>query len=120
MVTLCSAACALSFTAACRLLGAAFTLSFILDTLVRNELVTDAVAARVKQFIAENQTDQQQTPADLAAAKAAAEPTPKRWVGGRGWLWGGVEAWVRAQGVGVGDGGGAAAGGRGNGARQAK
>ncbi|GAB4821758.1 hypothetical protein N2152v2_008804 [Parachlorella kessleri] len=60
-------------------LYSAFTLSFILDTLVRNKLVSDEVAAKVKRFIADNQTDKQQTPADLAAAaKAGEQPKSKR------------------------------------------
>jgi len=37
-------------------LHSAFTLSFILDTLVKHTLVSTDVAAKVKQFIAENQT----------------------------------------------------------------
>ena len=37
-------------------LHSAFTLSFILDTLVKHGLVSTDIAAKVKQFIAENQT----------------------------------------------------------------
>lgn len=37
-------------------LHSAFTLSFILDTLVKHNLVSTEVAAKVKQFISENQT----------------------------------------------------------------
>ena len=38
-------------------LHSAFTLSYILDTLVKHSLVSGDVAAKVKQFIAENQTN---------------------------------------------------------------
>ncbi len=43
-------------------LHSAFTLSYILDVLVRRGLVDDSVAAKVKQFIAENQTDKTLSP----------------------------------------------------------
>ena len=56
-------------------LHSAFTLTYILDTLLRHGLVTDDVAAKVKQFVADNQTDQ---PGGLPAAAAAAPPAPKR------------------------------------------
>jgi uridine monophosphate synthetase len=54
-------------------LHSAFTLSYILDTLLRHGLVTDDIAAKVKQFIAENQTDK---PGAIPAAAPA--PKPKR------------------------------------------
>ena len=70
-------------------LYAAFTLTFILDTLVRHGLVGDDVADRVKQFIVENQTDKPGAIPAQAAAAAAPKP-PKRWVG-----WGvGLGGWV--------------------------
>lgn len=55
-------------------LHSAFTLSYILDTLLRHGLVTDDVASKVKAFIAANQTDQ---PGGIPAA-AAPPPAPKR------------------------------------------
>jgi hypothetical protein len=48
--------------------------SYILDTLVRHGLATADVAAKVRQFIADNQTDR---PGVLPAAPAAAAK-PKR------------------------------------------
>jgi hypothetical protein len=48
--------------------------SYILDTLLRHGLVSDAVAASVKQFIADNQTDKP----GAIPAQAAAAPQPKR------------------------------------------
>ncbi len=53
-------------------LHSAFTLTYILETLVRHGLVEAGVAAAVKKFIAENQTD------TAAAAPAAAPAKPKR------------------------------------------
>ena len=53
--------------------------SYILDTLLRHGLVTDAVAASVKQFIADNQTDKP----GAIPAQAAAAPQPKRCVAAR-------------------------------------
>ena len=56
-------------------LHSAFTLSYILDVLVRHSHVTEETAASVRKFIAENQTNK--VPA--AAAPAAVEaPKPKR------------------------------------------
>ena len=49
--------------------------SYILSTLQRHGLVTDEVAAKVKQFIADNQTDK---PGVIPAAAPAAAPKPKR------------------------------------------
>jgi hypothetical protein len=48
--------------------------SYILDTLLRHGLVTDDVAASVRQFIADNQTDK---PGVIPAAPAA-KPQYKR------------------------------------------
>lgn len=54
-------------------LYSAFTLSFILEVLVRHGLVNDKVAASVKSFIAANQTFKQSD----AATKASADgPAP--------------------------------------------
>lgn len=50
-------------------LHSAFTLSYILDTLARHDLVTPDVVQAVKKFIADNQTDK---PAPAPA------PAPKR------------------------------------------
>jgi len=47
-------------------LHSAFTLSYILDTLVKHGHVGTDVAAKVKTFIAENQTDKQPAPAPPA------------------------------------------------------
>jgi uridine monophosphate synthetase len=53
-------------------LHSAFTLSYILDVLVKHGHVSEETAGKVRQFIAENQTDKQPEPA------AAAAPKPKR------------------------------------------
>ena len=55
-------------------LHSAFTLSYILEVLVRHGHVSAEVAAKVKEFIAANQTDK--------AAAAPAPALPKRWVRG--------------------------------------
>ena len=55
-------------------LYSAFTLSYILDVLVRHGHVEEGMAAKVRQFIKENQTDK---PAEPAVAPVAA-PKPKR------------------------------------------
>lgn len=57
-------------------LHSAFTLSYILDTLLRHGLVSDDVAAKVKQFIAENQTDK---PGAIPAQAAPAKPKRLRY-----------------------------------------
>ena len=49
-------------------LHSAFTLSYILDTLVKHALVGEDVQAKVKQFIAENQTNVSMPPASAAPA----------------------------------------------------
>ena len=53
-------------------LYSAFTLSFILEVLVKNGLVNDQVAASVKSFIAANQTFTQSDGAATASADAPA------------------------------------------------
>lgn len=53
-------------------LYSAFTLSFILEVLVKNGLVNDQVAASVKSFIAANQTFKQSDAATKASADAPA------------------------------------------------
>lgn len=53
-------------------LYSAFTLSFILETLVKHGLVNDQVASSVKSFIAANQTFKQGDSATKASADAAA------------------------------------------------
>ena len=58
-------------------LHSAFTLTYILDTLLRHGLVTDAVARSVQQFLAANQTDKPGAIPAAAATAAAAAP-PKR------------------------------------------
>lgn len=55
-------------------LHSAFTLSYILDVLVRHGHVAEDMAAKVREFIAENQTHK---PAEAAAAPVA-PPKPKR------------------------------------------
>ena len=59
-------------------LHAAFTLSFILDTLVAAERVTPEVAAATKKFIAENQTTTTTTGASAATPTPTPTPTPAR------------------------------------------
>lgn len=54
-------------------LHAAFKLSAMLDVLLRHGLVTEDTAAKVRKFIAENQTS---VPAPAAAAAAAPAPAP--------------------------------------------
>lgn len=53
-------------------LYSAFTLSFILEVLVKNSLVDDKVAASVKYFIAANQTFKQSDATTKASADAPA------------------------------------------------
>ena len=53
-------------------LYSAFTLSFILEVLVKHGLVNDKVAASVKSFIAANQTFKQSDAATKASADAPA------------------------------------------------
>ena len=75
-------------------LHSAFTLSYILEVLVRHGHVSAEVAAKVQEFIAANQTDK-------AAAPAPAPVLPKRCAppraGGWGLGWGPLPrpgAWV--------------------------
>ena len=61
-------------------LYSAFTLSFILEVLVKNGLVSDKLASSVKSFIADNQTFKQsdaatKAPADAPVADAGASTT---------------------------------------------
>ena len=56
-------------------LYSAFTLSFILETLVKHGLVNDKVAAAVKSFIAANQTFKQPEAATKASADAPSTGT---------------------------------------------
>jgi hypothetical protein len=74
-------------------LHAAFKLSALLDVLQKHGHVSDEVAAKVRQFIAENQTKR---PAAAAAAPAAAKP--KRCAGGQAGGWGSGRAACRASG----------------------
>ncbi len=61
-------------------LHSAFTLTFILDTLVSAGLVDDATSARVKQFVADNQTDKTSQAALSAASAPSSAPAVKRCV----------------------------------------
>lgn len=55
-------------------LHSAFTLTYILDVLIRHKLVTEEVGGKVRAFIAANQT----TPATATGAPPPPPPAPKR------------------------------------------